>query len=363
MSHHSHSIRIGISVGDYNGIGHEVILKTLRDNRILHQCTPVVYGSSKLAAYFRKALNIQDFAFNQITSSAQIASRKLNWANISQEEIQVEPGKATEEGGKFALASLKAAIEDLKAGVIDALVTAPINKHTMQQDGFRFPGHTEYLANEFGASDYLMLLCSEKMRVGTVTGHIAIQDVSKKLNPELILRKLKVMQKSLMQDFGINNPRIAVLGLNPHAGENGLMGKEEQEIIEPAIRLAKDEKIMAFGPYPADGFFGTGQYSKFDGIMAMYHDQGLIPFKALSFDSGVNFTAGLSVIRTSPDHGTGYDIAGKGVADESSFRSALYAAIDIAKTRKMNQQLEANAIQPRKQEGDRDGGRKYRNEA
>ncbi|MFA5648039.1 MAG: 4-hydroxythreonine-4-phosphate dehydrogenase PdxA [Bacteroidales bacterium] len=324
---------VAITQGDINGIGYEVIIKSLSDNRINDFCVPVIYGSPKVAAYHRKAINFEHFNFNQIKDITEINSKKSNIINVMDDNVRVELGKNTEAGGEGSIQALEAAVADIKAGKADVLVTAPINKQNVQTSKFGFPGHTEFLSSAFEAKDVLMLLVSDIMRVGVVTGHIPLSDVSKTLSIELILEKLKLLNQSLIKDFGIRKPRIAVLGLNPHAGDAGVLGTEEQEIIIPAIEKANEKNIIAVGPYPADGFFGSENFAKFDAILAMYHDQGLAPFKSLSFDSGVNFTAGLSIVRTSPAHGTAFEIAGQGVASENSMRNALMLAIDIYKNR------------------------------
>jgi len=337
-------IVVGITQGDINGVGYEVIIKTLADNRINDICIPVVYGSPKVAAYHRKAINMENFSFNQIKSIGEINTRKSNIINCMDDSVRVELGRTTEQAGAGSLASLEAAINDLKNGSIDVLVTSPINKQNIQSSKFNFPGHTEYLATEFDANEVLMLMVSDLIRVGVVTGHIPLNEVPGDLSQELILSKLQLLNKSLIKDFGIRKPRIAVLGLNPHAGDAGVLGKEEQDIIIPAIKKANDENIIALGPYPADGFFGSENFFKFDAILAMYHDQGLAPFKALAFDSGINFTAGLSVVRTSPAHGTAFEIAGQGNASEKSFRNALLLAIDVFKNRKTHDELNQNPL-------------------
>jgi 4-hydroxythreonine-4-phosphate dehydrogenase len=346
-------IKVGISIGDTNGIGLEVIMKTFSDHRMLQVCTPVIYGSAKTVSFHRKALNLPDFNYNTIRSNSDIILRKINLINCWDEEIKNDYGVQNETGGKYAFLSLKNAVADLLAKKVDVLVTAPINKKNMQQEGFNFPGHTEYLAAQAKSEVYNMMLVSESMRVAFVTGHTPIKSVSSQLSKEKILSKLKVMHDSLRRDFGIRKPKIAVLGLNPHAGDSGLIGSEEIEIIAPAIKETQNLNIMASGPYSADGFFGSGQYKKFDGILCMYHDQGLIPFKAVSFNSGVNFTAGLPFVRTSPDHGTGYDIAGKGIASEDSFREAIYLAIDIFSKRSEYEEINANPLAFSKKSGDR----------
>lgn len=350
----SEKIRVGISIGDINGIGLEVIIKTLYDNRILDYCVPVVYGNTKVASFYRKSLGINDFSFNVISHPGQANPKRPNMINCWDEDVKVEPGQITDLGGKYALISLERAVSDLIAGDIDALVTAPINKHNIQSPEFSFPGHTEYIQHRAGAKDSLMFLISEDFKVGVVTGHIPVGEVAQKITKEGIISKLELMNQSLKGDFWVQKPRIAVLGLNPHAGDNGLIGKEELEIIAPAIEEAKDRGVFAFGPYPADGFFAKGAHLKFDAVLAMYHDQGLIPFKYIAFHTGVNFTAGLPVVRTSPDHGTGYDIAGKNQASENSFREALFAAVNIVKHRREMDELTANPLKISKLSKDRD---------
>ncbi len=337
-------VKVGISMGDFNGIGMEVIIKTFMDNRMMQLCTPIVYGASRIASFHRKALGIADFSFNIIRDADAANPKMANLINCWDEEIKMELGTSTNLAGEKAIASLELAIADLKSGKIDVLVTAPINKNNVQSANFKFPGHTEYLAEKFDVKDYLMLLVSDDLRIGTVTGHIPLNQVASALSTEKIYTKIKLLNNSLIQDFGIRKPKIAVLGLNPHAGDNGLLGEEETKLIIPAIEKLKSEGIMAIGPYAADGFFGSQVYHQFDGVMAMYHDQGLIPFKAMSFESGVNFTAGLPIIRTSPDHGTGYDIAGKNKASESSFRQAVYLACDLFHQRKQQAGLVANPL-------------------
>lgn len=327
------NIKIGITQGDINGISYEVILKTLEDNRICELCTPIVYGSPKVAAYHRKMLNL-NVNLNIINKAEDALEKKPNIINCCNDEIKVEVGTSTPQAGEAAFKALEKATRDLKEGKIDVLVTAPINKNNIQSESFSFPGHTEYLENLFGnKGDALMILANDSLRIAVATGHVPISKVSESLTQEKILSKIKQFNKSLIEDFGIFKPRIAVLGLNPHAGDKGVIGKEEEEIIAPAIKLALDEGIICFGPLPADGFFGSNGQSHYDGILAMYHDQGLIPFKTIAMDNGVNFTAGLSVVRTSPDHGTAYDLAGQNMASENSFRQALYMAIDVYKNR------------------------------
>ena len=346
MRHHRNedTIRIGITHGDINGIGYEVIMKTLEDPRIMEMCTPIIYGSPKVAAYHRKALNIEDISFNHIRHANEAYIGKANIINCVDENVRVELGKSTSEAGLSSFNALEKATADLEKGYIDALITAPINKDNIQSEEFHFPGHTEYLAEKFNTKDYAMLMVSETMKVGVVTTHIPLSKVASSLSKEAILSKIRIIARSLYQDFGINKPRIAVFGLNPHAGDNGLLGSEEKEIILPAIIQAKKEGIVALGPYPADGFFGSEDYRRFDAILAMYHDQGLIPFKLASFERGVNYTAGLPVIRTSPAHGTAYSLAGEDKASPESFRQALYLAIDIHKNRGIFDEITSNPL-------------------
>jgi 4-hydroxythreonine-4-phosphate dehydrogenase len=338
-------IVVGISQGDINGIGYEVIIKSLMDSRIFDFCIPVLYGSAKVAAYHRKALNITNFSFNNIRSADEANIKRANIINCLDDNVRVELGKSTSIAGEASLISLEHAVQDLKDGKIDVLVTAPINKDNIQSEKFNFPGHTEYLTKESNAKESLMLMVSENLKVGVVTTHLPIRDVPEAITEEGILGKLRIMNKSLIQDFKIRKPRIAVMGLNPHAGDNGLLGKEENEVIIPSIKKANDEGILALGPYPADGFFGSDNFKKFDAVLAMYHDQGLVPFKALAFDSGINYTAGLDFIRTSPGHGTAFEIAGMGKASEVSFRNALYLACDIFRNRKEYLEISKNPLQ------------------
>ena len=338
-------IRLGITQGDTNGIGYEVILKTFSNSAMLELCTPVIYGSSKTMNYHRKAVGVQAFQTNNVKSVDYLKENLPNVVEVCPDEVKVELGKADKQAGKAAFQALEAAITDLKNGKIDAIVTAPISKENIQSAEFNFPGHTEYLEASVGDGEKaLMVLFSEKIRVALVTTHLPITEVPKAITKELIKEKLQIFNDSLKRDFNIQGPRIAVLALNPHAGENGLIGKEESEVIAPAIQEAYDEKILCFGPYAADGFFGNEKYRHFDGVLAMYHDQGLAPFKTLSMGEGVNFTAGLPIVRTSPDHGTGYDIAGQGVAQPDSFRQAVYAAIDIVRNRRRFDQATANPL-------------------
>jgi len=337
-------IIVGISQGDINGIGLEIIIKTFLDSQMFEICTPVIFGSNKTASSYRKALNIEDFSFNQIRDVNEINHKRANIINVYDEDVALDLGKQTPDGGKYALKSLDAAAYALAQGKIHVLVTAPINKENIQSPDFKFPGHTEYLEEKFGEGQSLMFLVSDKLRVAVATGHIPITQVGQQLTPDKILIKINLLQKSLIEDFGIQKPKIALLGLNPHAGDNGVIGNEEKNIIIPAIVKAKEEGMLVYGPYSADGFFGNGAYKNFDAVLAMYHDQGLIPFKTIAFNSGVNFTAGLPIVRTSPDHGTAYDIAGKNIADEESFRKAIYTAIDIYKTRKVYKEISNNPL-------------------
>ena len=336
---------IGISIGDFNGIGPEVILKAVGGNRLNKICTPVIYGSGKVINRYRQLLEIKDWQFFTIQKIEQLNNKQVNLINcMNDQNLEVQPGLITPDGGKLALESLKRAVEDLKMGKIDALVTAPINKHNIQSDEFKFPGHTEYLAEAFGTKDVLMFMVSDDLKIGVATGHLPLEQVKENINKDLIIRKLEQIKTSLKRDFGIQKPRIAVLGLNPHAGENGLLGNEEKEIINPAIIEFKKKGNIVFGPFPADGFFGTAAWKNYDAVLAMYHDQGLMPFKMIAFENGVNFTAGLPKVRTSPDHGTAYDIAGKNIADETSMMHAIYTAIDIAKNRQELSDLEAGSM-------------------
>ena len=338
------NILVGISHGDINGIGYEIIIKTLSNPMINDICTPIVYGSPKVAAYHRKALNIANFSFNNIKSPAEAHPRKANMISCLDDDVRVELGKSTTHGGEAAIISLEKAVDDLKLGKIDALVTAPIDKHNVQSEKFRFSGHTEYLTHRAEAKEALMFMTGESMRIGFVTGHVPLKKVSEQLSIDLIMSKLRLMNNSLIADFAIRKPKIAVLGLNPHAGDNTLLGHEELEFIIPAIKKANDEGILAFGPFPADGFFGAGMFKKYDAILSMYHDQGLTPFKALSFDTGVNFSAGLPFIRTSPVHGTAFSITGKGEASENSFRQAIYLACDIFRNRQLYSEITKNPL-------------------
>lgn len=337
-------VRVGISCGDINGIGHEVIIKTFMDSRMMEVCSPMIYGSSKVLSYHKKTLGFENFTFNTIRDFSETGNKKLNLINCWDEDTKVDLGVPNETGGKYALKSLEALCDDMMAETMDVIVTAPINKHTIKQAGFEFEGHTEYLAKKFHTSDSLMMLVADNLRVALVTTHIPVSRIVGAINTDVIIHKLHLLNESLKNDFNIQKPKIAVLGLNPHASDEGTIGDEEKRIIIPAINSANEQKIFATGPFGADAFFGANMYKKFDAVLAMYHDQGLAPFKALAFGTGVNFTAGLPIIRTSPDHGTGFDIAGKGIADESSFRNAVYLACDIFRNRSTNQELKENPL-------------------
>ena len=360
MSRETGKIKVGISCGDLNGVGLEVAIKTFLDNRIFDLCTPILYASKKVSSDYRKALDIKDFSFEEISSVEKANPKRANVLNIWTEDVELNLGTPTTASGEYALKSLQAATADLKEGKIDVLLTAPIDKHNIQSEEFNFPGHTEYLADAFGVEEHAMLMVSDNLKVTFMTGHLPLSEIGKHLSFESVIKKIRFLEKTLPQDFGIRQPKIAVLGLNPHNGDGGVIGTEEQEIIAPAIKKAKEDGILVFGPYAADGFFGSGAYNQFDVVLAMYHDQGLIPFKTLNFDQGVNYTAGLPKIRVSPDHGTGFDIAGKGVASEQSFRDALFLGIDLVRERERYAEYTSDVLQPQKQnrsEGDRRGGR------
>jgi 4-hydroxythreonine-4-phosphate dehydrogenase len=337
-------IKIGISHGDINGISYEVIIKTLMDNRISEICTPIIYGSPKVAAYHKKALDIENFSPLSINSPDEAKGNKSFIINCVDENIRVELGKSTQSAGLDSFRALKAATNALESGKINALVTGPINKQNIQHSEFNYSGHTEYLQARFKADEVMMLMVSNLLKVGLVTGHVPIARLSSMITRELIVEKLKILSRSLLMDFGIRNPRIAVLGLNPHAGDDGLLGDEEKKVISPAIQEAKELGMTAFGPYPADGFFGAGRFKRFDAVLAMYHDQGLAPFKSLCMESGVNFTAGLPVVRTSPAHGTAYELAGRNEASADSFRNAIYLAIDVVRNRELYKEISSNPL-------------------
>ena len=338
-------IRVAITHGDFNGISYEVMMKALHDNRLLDMFTPVIYGLSKILAFHRKELNMMDFNYNIVNNSGQLNSKKVNIFNLSNDTVNIEYGKSTEEAGKFAIAALEQAIDDINEAKADVLVTAPLNKSNIVSENFPFAGHTDYLAKKFNSREVVMLMVYDALRVGTVTGHIPIKDVSAAISEEKITSKLIVLERSLKRDFAIDKPKIAVLGLNPHAGDNGVIGDEDKHIIYPAILKMKKQGSLVYGPFPADGFFGSGEYAKYDAVLAMYHDQGLIPFKTLAASHGVNFTAGLPVVRTSPAHGTAYNIAGKKMASPQSMREAIYLAIDIYKNRRAYDENNANPLQ------------------
>lgn len=344
-------IIVGITQGDSNGIGYEVIIKALADPRILDQFTPVIYGSSKLFSFYRKSIpEVEQMDTNAINTAAEAHARRVNIVNCLPDSTFAEPGQATAESARGAITALETAIRELKEGKIDVLVTGPINKKAMSGEGFGFPGHTEYIQNAFGVKDVAMFMISHRLKLAVVTGHIPLKDVAENITEEKILSKLRLLDASLRQDFTIDHPRIAVLSLNPHSGDGGLLGTEEQEVIIPAIKKASEEGILAFGPFSPDGYFGLSHYENFDATLAMYHDQGLSPFKALSFEDGVNYTAGLPVVRTSPDHGTAYEMAGRDEADPRSMRAAIFSAIDIWRNRKAWEELQAGKMEPRRLE-------------
>ncbi len=346
---------VGITQGDGNGIGYEVIIKALADPRILESFTPVIYGSSKIFGFYKKLIhNLDQMDTNVVSSAKDAHPRRINIVNCLPDNIFVEPGQPTPEAAKAAMTSLEWAVKDIRKGDIDVLVTAPINKKAMVNEGFGYTGHTEYLQNAFGVKDIAMFMVSQTMKVGVVTGHIPLKDVPSSISQEKIISKLHLLNDSLKRDFGVDMPKIAVLSLNPHCGDGGLLGDEEQNIIRPAVEEAVNQGILAFGPYSPDGYFGLGEYSKFDATLAMYHDQGLEPFKALSFSDGVNFTAGLPIVRTSPDHGTAYDMAGRDAADPLSMRASIFTAIDIYRNRIKYDNLLRGKMQERKLEVEED---------
>ena len=349
----SKRLKIGITQGDTNGVGWEVILKIFADNRLTELFTPVIYGSSTAAAYYQKRLNdIEPMKFVVVDSAERAQQGRVNLVECGAKELSVTPGKPSKMGGEAAAAALNKAIEELKAGAIDAMVTAPIDKEMIQSEAFSFTGHTEFLAKEL-EGEPLMIMTSELMRVGLATIHVPVAEVAQSLSKELIVERINQINDSMRQDFGVVRPKVAVLALNPHAGDGGLLGAEEQEIIKPAIVEAYEAGVLAFGPFAADGFFASGQFKNYDAILAMYHDQGLAPFKTLT-PNGVNFTACLAEVRTSPDHGVAYDIAGKGVADEQSMRNAIYEAIDIVQRRREWAEWNANPLQHFEREKGRD---------
>lgn len=337
MTHpHTHDKpRIGITLGDLNGIGPEVVIKALADHRLMSLMTPVVYGSTKVLSFYRKMMNLEEFNYSQVKAKGQFFPKTINVVNCWEEVIEINPGQPSRQTAKAALLCLKRAVEEMKEGLIDGLVTGPIDKNTIHGDEFPYQGHTEYLTQEFNAGESLMFMIGNDLRVGLVTEHVPVKDITSYITKERVELKIRLMELTLKKDFLISKPKIAVLGLNPHAGDEGLLGKEEMEVIRPVIQDLKTKGKLIFGPYPADGFFATGQHAKYDGILAMYHDQGLVAFKTLSFESGINYTAGLPYVRTSPDHGTAYGLVGKNVASENSMRQAMYVACDIIKNRQL----------------------------
>jgi len=338
----SEKIIVGISIGDFNGIGIEIALKTFLDKRMLDFCTPILFGSTKLVTAYKKSMNI-NLPFNGIKNINNVVHGKLNILNLWNEDIQINLGKPTKESGKYAFASLDAATNSLAKGEIDVLVTAPINKDNIQSEDFKFPGHTEFLESKL-EGESLMILMSNELRIGLITGHIPVSEISKTITTDLIQKKVTILHKTLVQDFAISKPKIAILGLNPHCGDNGVIGNEDDEIVRPIITEIQSEGKLVYGPYAADSFFGSGNYKNFDAILAMYHDQGLAPFKTLAFGGGVNFTAGLNKVRTSPDHGTAYELAGKELANINSFKEAIFSGIQIFKTRNEYKSLTENVL-------------------
>ena len=345
------NINVGISIGDLNGIGSEIILKTFEDSRMLEMCTPVIFANVKIMSFIKRNLKLET-NIHGIDNLNQLVIGKINVLNVWKEDVAINFGVNDDNAGKYAIKSFTSATAALKEGTIDVLVTAPINKYNIQSDDFKFPGHTDYLDQQLDGNA-LMFMVQDNLRVGLVTDHIPVSEVAKHLTAELISKKIETINLSLMQDFSINKPKIAVLGLNPHAGDGGVIGNEDDKIIKPTIKKLFEKGILAFGPFPADGFFGSAQFEKYDAVIAMYHDQGLIPFKTLSFGNGVNFTAGLNKIRTSPDHGTAYDIAGKGIADHNSFKEAVYSAIDIFKSRNIYSEISRDPLKTKEKPEER----------
>ncbi len=342
----SGKIRLGISIGDLNGIGCEVVLKTFEDSRMLDFCTPVIFASNKTISFQKNELGF-DIKYHGIHEASKVIDGKINVVNVWKEIPKVEFGKETQEAGKYALRSLRAAVKALKEENIDVLVTAPINKNNIQSEDFKFPGHTDYLAQEL-EGESLMFMVTDTLKVGLLTDHVAVKDAPMAINPILVRTKVRTIEKSLQMDFGIRKPKIALLGINPHSGDNGVIGKEDDEVLKPVIKEMSDAGHLIFGPYSADSFFGSDSYKNFDAVLAAYHDQGLIPFKTLAFGKGVNYTAGLSKVRTSPDHGTAYEIAGKGQADHGSFKEAVFMALHIFKNRMEFKELNENPLQKQK---------------
>jgi len=342
----SEKLKIGITHGDFNGISYEIIIKTFSMGGMNDFFTPIIYGSAKAAAYYRKALNMEHFNFNAINDANDANPKRTNLINVVSDSIKVEAGMSTQSAGISSVRALEVATSDLSAGKIDVIVTCPINKHNSYSDKHQFSGHTEYFASKFNSPEVLMFMVNERMRIGFVTGHIPISDVAKTINKDLIKSKLSIINKTLKNDFMIRAPRIAILSLNPHNGENGLLGNEEISIISPAIEESKNE-MLTFGPYSPDGFFASGAFREFDAVLAMYHDQGMIPFKSIGIQGGVNYTAGLPIVRTSPAHGTAYEIAGQGIAESDSFRDALFLAAEIYSNRKQQNEFGANPLRTR----------------
>lgn len=340
--------KVAITQGDINGIGYEIILKSFADKYLFNFCVPILYGSPKVLAYYKKMLNLENLKHNTIRHVSEAQANQINVIDCNGDAIKVEIGQATKEGGKAAFEALERAIVDLKEGLVSILVTAPINKDTIQSEDFQFPGHTEYLEQRFEAEKTVMVMVQDNLRVAVVTGHLPLSEVSKSITQEKVLEKLRALNKAMRYNFGLTKAKIAVLGLNPHAGDNGLLGKEEIEIIQPVLEQAKEEGILAMGPYPADGFFGSGNFKGFDAVLAMYHDQGLIPFKTLAIKGGVNFTTGLPIVRTSPAHGTAYNLVGKGEASAASFKEAIYEALSILEERTYQDESDQNALKVRK---------------
>lgn len=339
----AHKVRVGISIGDLNGIGSEVILKTFADQRMLDFCTPVIFANNKLLSFYKKHFKM-NINFQGVDDAQKIIDGKFNVVNIWKDNLKINFGEEDKFLGKFTLQSLEAATQALKKGDIDTLVTAPINKNVIQSDKFNFPGHTDYLAKHLGGGESLMFMVSQNLKIGLLTDHVAVKEVSEVITPSLIEKKVNMISNSLKADFKVRKPKIAILGINPHSGDNGVIGKEDEEVLKPTIKKLQDKGNLVYGPYAADSFFGTKNYQNFDAVVAAYHDQGLIPFKTLSFGNGVNFTAGLEKVRTSPDHGTAYEIAGKGEADHTSFKEAIFASIEIFKNRKEYEKLTKNPL-------------------
>ncbi len=336
------NIKLGISIGDLNGIGSEIILKTFEDARMLDFCTPVIFASAKTISFLKKKYK-SDVTFQGVEDASQVIDGKINVVNVWKENVSINFGEEDKKVGEYAFKSLEAATTALKESHIDVLVTAPINKHTIQSENFKFPGHTDYLARELNGES-LMFMITEELKVGLLTDHVAVKDVAATITPKLIEKKINIISKTLQQDFRVSQPKIAVLGINPHSGDSGVIGREDEEVMKPTLDKMRNEGKLVFGPYSADSFFGSGNYKNFDAVVAAYHDQGLIPFKTLSFGSGVNFTAGLEKVRTSPDHGTAYEIAGKNQANHQSFKEAVFKAIEIYRNRMEYMELTSNVL-------------------